>query len=454
VYFTPTDYPFPFTSICLNAFSHFFVKGRNLAGKVGLFPQSYTQPAPGIPQIPVEQKRPDTEAITSSIPVDPQQHDAPSSSPGFLLPLLEEPEPSQSTGKATPNGEVMRATLTDVQKAIEQLGKQADGDGARSITFSSIRDGDTTDHDTGDESDAQDGREGENWYKATRQKLAERARQQVEAARAREVMHNRATIPPIDVDISDESADEEDEVHGSRQRRSHPHIPEEVEEESEGKAFRVLPPTSLDSPEPSPVVEASDQFIVPSPLQPSSEIATATQASFPIAIPAAADIQRRIPSPQPEAVSAVSESDPYPEPSIAASLTDAWSTSEPLASPLGPPSLTENHTIAPTRSSIDSSAALPSPAPSSHVPGPSLASTSSSTRFAASSPLSQTQTFQDPLLSPSFSVVKTGRSNNHPNDWSVEEVVDWLRSRGFDDTVCDKFIGLSAFPPKVSHTDN
>ncbi|KAI0313113.1 sterile alpha motif/pointed domain-containing protein, partial [Amylostereum chailletii] len=28
----------------------------------------------------------------------------------------------------------------------------------------------------------------------------------------------------------------------------------------------------------------------------------------------------------------------------------------------------------------------------------------------------------------------------HPSDWSVEEVVDWLKSKGFDDGVCDKFI--------------
>ena len=32
----------------------------------------------------------------------------------------------------------------------------------------------------------------------------------------------------------------------------------------------------------------------------------------------------------------------------------------------------------------------------------------------------------------------------HPTEWSVEEVVDWLKSKGFADDVTDKFIGLSA----------
>jgi hypothetical protein len=28
----------------------------------------------------------------------------------------------------------------------------------------------------------------------------------------------------------------------------------------------------------------------------------------------------------------------------------------------------------------------------------------------------------------------------HPADWTVDEVVDWLRSKGFDEAVCEKFI--------------
>ena len=30
-------------------------------------------------------------------------------------------------------------------------------------------------------------------------------------------------------------------------------------------------------------------------------------------------------------------------------------------------------------------------------------------------------------------------------EWSVQEVVDWLKSKGFDQAVCDKFIGKSFF---------
>ena len=30
---------------------------------------------------------------------------------------------------------------------------------------------------------------------------------------------------------------------------------------------------------------------------------------------------------------------------------------------------------------------------------------------------------------------------NNPSEWSVEEVVEWLKSKRFDQDVCDKFIG-------------
>jgi hypothetical protein len=38
-------------------------------------------------------------------------------------------------------------------------------------------------------------------------------------------------------------------------------------------------------------------------------------------------------------------------------------------------------------------------------------------------------------------------SPNPPSEWMVEEVVDWLKSKGFDQHICDKFIGIA---PKKS----
>lgn len=94
--------------------------------------------------------------------------------------------------------------------------------------------------------------------------------------------------------------------------------------------------------------------------------------------------------------------------------------------------------------------ALPSPA-ASHFRG----STGSSTRFglgASTPPTSHAP--ESSALSPTNSSVLSPNGTNsmrksslaprgHPNDWNVEEVVDWLRSKGFDEGVCDKFIGAS-----------
>jgi hypothetical protein len=41
--------------------------------------------------------------------------------------------------------------------------------------------------------------------------------------------------------------------------------------------------------------------------------------------------------------------------------------------------------------------------------------------------------------SPPFSPLRE-RLYVHPIEWTVEETVNWLRSKGFDDTVCEKFI--------------
>jgi hypothetical protein len=35
----------------------------------------------------------------------------------------------------------------------------------------------------------------------------------------------------------------------------------------------------------------------------------------------------------------------------------------------------------------------------------------------------------------------TKKAMTHPSEWSVEEVVEWLKSKGFDESVCDKFVG-------------
>ncbi|KAJ4464133.1 SH3 domain-containing protein, partial [Lentinula edodes] len=117
-------------------------QGRNLAGKTGLFPQSYTAPAP----------------TANGSTTGDDENDVPSNKMP-LHPLDEESEPESSpqapaifVNRNEADGEVMKATLTDVQQAIEQLKmnrtSSIDGDGARSFSFASTREDRDTDRES------------------------------------------------------------------------------------------------------------------------------------------------------------------------------------------------------------------------------------------------------------------------------------------------------------------
>jgi hypothetical protein len=86
-----------------------------------------------------------------------------------------------------------------------------------------------------------------------------------------------------------------------------------------------------------------------------------------------------------------------------------------------------------TLSLQEGAGALPSPAASlnGHQHGLSISSVTSSARVAASSPLSAAR-------SADLSSSRKPR-NLDPAEWTVEEVVNWLRSKGFDNAVCGKF---------------
>ncbi|KAG5221007.1 polar growth protein [Salix suchowensis] len=170
-------------------------QGRNLAGKVGLFPEAYTTPAP--------RRRGRGHADTEPPPTaTASQHS--------LHTLTEESETDSVTsgdvGRAhvplsavmgssgSADSGVMNATMTDVQEAIEQLGRRR-------------KEGELGD----DESDG-----GEGWHKGARQKLAEKARKAVEEAEKLESIggsigkgKGRIIAPPIDVEMSDEKSEEE-----------------------------------------------------------------------------------------------------------------------------------------------------------------------------------------------------------------------------------------------------
>jgi len=325
----------------------------------------------------------------------------------------------------------MRATLTDVQQAIEQLGHKDDFDGSQSFTFSSSH-GDSTDHEA-DHDDTDADADGQGWHKGARQKLAEKAKKAVEEQAARDAAEGRipmrSTEPPINVEMSDDSGDEADGPLGgsSNGHRQHPHIPEEEEDDI------VAPHGHVDHPTYSPSIQPSERYIVPSPVStapnPSSEVnedtateggvSTARQSTFP------QNEQPRIPEnnsllpthASPPGLRGISNG-------ISGNDTANHSASARLAFPSKPQTL----------SLQEGAGILPSPAASlnGHQHGYSISSITSSVRVAASSPLSTTRS-SDPMPN------KKPR-NVHPAEWTVEEVVDWLRSKGFDEAVCDKFV--------------
>ena len=410
-----------------------YPQGRNLEGKVGLFPESYAQPAPPSTEPPsavVPATAPLSSALadktqpsTSSLPSIKQSQLEPVHEATRHTDTMEDATHNQST--STGNGEVMRATMTDVQQAIEQLGHKDDLDGSRSFTFSSSRD-ESTDRDTDHDTDADV--DGDDWHKSARQKLAEKAKKVVEEQAARDAIGGRVTLrPPIDVELSDDSGDEGHGPSPNGHGRKHPHIPEEEEVDITAPHRQVDQNFSY-----SPSIQPSERYIVPSPVLPvprpesgpiedsatETAVATATQSSFPqnerVRTP---ENKSSLPSPVSPGLRGISNGVPV--------LADAanYPSSVPLVFP------SKNQTL----SLQEVAGVLPSPAASSngHRHGYSISSMTSSALNATSSPLS-------PPRSADFSANKKPRGV-HPSEWNVEEVVDWLRAKGFDDSVCDMF---------------
>ncbi|KAF7347573.1 hypothetical protein MVEN_01513900 [Mycena venus] len=368
-------------------------KGRNLAGKVGLFPQSYTTtapppadsdppPAPTTPAEtagtgpPLQALAEEPESVDDTSPVSPVPH---------IYLNGDDAEPV-----ASPNGEVMQATLTDVQQAIEQLGSRNRGSSAnldhdaRSFSFASTQ-GMTTD----DEEDESDFSEGEGWHKNARKRLADKAREALaEAAKLEEIssgMSSRA--PPIDLELSGESEGEEDD-----------HDDDEDHYNTSPLRDQQIP----EEDEPSEPVDGLGRLRTPEEIP-----ATATAASFPLNNSAT---HTEVP---PTPVS------PGTPPSPAVPLAPSLPSPAPSAGAAA---------IASQRSSVVSSTA--------GGLGAGVPSKPSSVHSAPLSAVSEGKRRDD---SGHASNASANGAPKHPSEWTVEEVVDWLKSKGFDEDVCDKF---------------
>ncbi|KAI8989868.1 hypothetical protein BD414DRAFT_460138 [Trametes punicea] len=435
---------------------YFALQGRNPAGQTGLFPQSYTSPNPPSSSI----------AFPNASPASPTSAESKEgASPGALQPLAEETEsaagnddsvqqsPTESERerqRKPSNGDVMmRATMTDVQKAIEQLGRN-DRDGSRSFSFASSH-GDYSERsetETDDDHDADAEDDGLGWHKDARAKLAERAQKENEQRQAREAEEQpRAMIPPIDVEVSDESDVEDDESPQSPRRlRQYPKIAEEDEEAEE-------PPKEAAPSMPSgPVTHNSSDSIVPSSqylVPDESDLPTATAATFPESAPAATLISptRATGVEIAPAIAPVLTTTPEPEPAAAEPQRAPTPSSPAGQRAEAAPSVAP--VVSPATSIMKAAEQLPF-STTSALPSPT-ASTAGS--FGPSSVTGITQTLTPGTTVASFKTSASTaqqtasgapdvskKSGTHPSEWSVEEVVDWLKSKGFDQGVCDKFI--------------
>ncbi|KAI0371457.1 hypothetical protein BV20DRAFT_1120507 [Pilatotrama ljubarskyi] len=423
-------------------------QGRNPAGQTGLFPQSYTSPSPPSSSI----------AFPDASPGSPEPATSKdSASPGALHTLQEEPEavtneenarhsPTESERQRKPsNGDVMmRATLTDVQKAIEQLGRN-DRDGARSFSFASSH-GDysersETETDEDHDADAED--DGMGWHKDARAKLAERAQRENEQRQAREAEEQpRAMIPPINVEVSDESDIEDDESpHSPRKQQQYPRIVEEDEEAAEEASKDAVPLTPH-----APTAQISDESIVPSTrylVPDETDLPTATASTFPdtSSTPAVGGL----PSPTHAPAS-------RPEPEAASAIETAPAETPQAPTPSSPVVQHEDTVpsvvpiITPTPSTMKVAEQLPFSAQSA-LPSPTASSTGS---YGPSSAAGIQQTLTPATTVASFKTSTSNAAGNgstdngkkpttHPSEWTVDEVIEWLKSKGFDQGVCDKF---------------
>ncbi|KAI0774696.1 hypothetical protein BD413DRAFT_302983 [Trametes elegans] len=425
---------------------YFALQGRNPAGQTGLFPQSYTSPNPPSSSIAF----PDSTTASSDTPTSKHYP-----SPEALQTLAEEPEatptneekarhsPTESERQRRPSsGDVMmRATMTDVQKAIEQLGRN-DRDGSRSFSFASSH-GDYSERsetETDDDHDADAEDDGMGWHKDARAKLAERAQRENEQRQAREAAEEpRAMIPPIDVEVSDESDAEDDESPRSpRKHQTYPKITEvdEEAEQEERVKEHVSVPLTPGTPSNESIIP-STRYLVPD----ETDLPTATAPNFPESSPSPSSVTLHspatalapIPEPVPEPVPIEAQRAPTPVPAV------PHEEAAPSVAPI----------ITPTPSTMKVAEQLPF-STASALPSPT---TSSAGSYGPSSAAGIQQTLTPATTIGSFKTststphqVENGtpdtakKSGIHPSDWNVEDVVEWLKSKGFDQGVCDKFI--------------
>ncbi|KAF8524552.1 hypothetical protein BU17DRAFT_42692 [Hysterangium stoloniferum] len=400
-------------------------QGRNLSGKVGLFPQSYTSA-----NAPMDELQTPTPATLQHL--QPLQEENPED---LINP--ESPLPLPNMLATDTADAMMAATLTDVQEAIEQLAVRRDtvDTDTRSFSFASTQGAET---ETDDEN--RDDHDGGGWHKDARKALAERAekenarkeREEAEANALYDFYPRKSSqaAPPIEVELSDESDadDQEDEsVIRNGTHDIHPH--HHKYSASTSTATAEPPPSQVALTTPALTTRRS-QASLPTPTSPSppEEITLVDPPTIAAPRPQTPTTAttKAFPSSQPSHLAQIAASLPSPATSSAASGG---------SDPSGPASVKNNAPSVAYSSNPPASGALPT-------------STSATTTATESSltPLPAQPLQPAPALAqlPTESTHPRPRvaspTHVHASEWTVDQVVEWLKSKNIDDATCAKFI--------------
>jgi hypothetical protein len=429
-------------------------QGRNLQGHIGLFPQGYTAPAPPVGSaVPDDSPLQNGKSVLHSLDEE-SETEAAARAPEHRSTTIHAPIPKSpailqqnadhnhstaefSSYSATSmsstcqhrkiasgsDGEVMKATLTDVQQAIEQLGRPdhevaEDSDRERSFSFASSRDGGETETETDyensdvDIADAAGAGVGEGYHIGARRKLAETARRALEEADKLNAITNsmpsgrRMVSPPINVEMSDESDDEDYTHHPESYKRTHPHIPEEDEEEAREAG---LPNTGTAEEKDN---DASDSAYATAQSASNSNATTVTSTPLVNAFNSGTPTDASIRSEEAQVKASNSAT------SILASASNS------------------NRRSSTSDSKISESRRTSSPRSIGYVVVSSLDGV-----VRAVSPQPPSQEVPPPLGN---LVVDKGveKKEKSPTEWTLDDVIEWLKRKGFDDDVQSKFTGV------------
>lgn len=329
------------------------------------------------------------------------------------------------------DGEVMKATLTDVQQAIEQLGRPdheaaEDSDRERSYSFASSHGGETetdTDYENSDaDGDIASSVGGESYHVGARRKLAETARRALEEADKLNAITNsmpsgrRMMAPPIDVEMSDESDDEDFAHRPESFKRTHPYIPEEDEDEAQEPGAIHSPKSAYNSQEKETDTTAVNDSVYATAQSSNSQSVAPTITSTPSANPFNSDT----PTDQ-TAVSSIRSEEPDKKASSSTSPSNSNRRSNTSDTRISEPKRTSSprsigYVIV---SSLDGVVRAVSPQPQGQDVHPP----------------------SNPGVEQDRDKAGGEKKEKSPAEWTVDDVIEWLKSKGFDQDVQTKFIG-------------